>query len=265
MEVDMRKIKSVEVFALADYLLAFGLMVLAPGLARAQVDTGAISGIVQDQTAGVIPKAQVTLSNQGTGLALSTMTNSAGQYVFTPIRIGNYTVSVKYAGFKRSTHTNITVNLRQTVTVNFTLVPGQVTQTVEVSAAPPQLQTTNAEVGQVVGQRDVNDLPLNGRNYTFLAQLSAGVTVSQQDNRGEAASGTFASNGLRPAQNDYLLDGIDNNNDEVDLLNGLVPEGHHRFTIFYTGIERLASKITTAAGVDVGSIGWAVVGLEGKP
>jgi hypothetical protein len=71
-----------------------------------------------------------------------------------------------------------------------------------------------------VGAGQVNNLPLNGRNYTFLAQLSAGATKPQQDNRGEEASGTFAANGLRPAQNNYILDGVDNNNNEVDFLNG---------------------------------------------
>src|SRR5689334_21091803 len=68
--------------------------------------------------------------------------------------------------------------------------------------------------------RSVNDLPLNGRNFTFLAQLTAGVNSPQADTRGNAASGAFSANGLRPAQNNYLLDGIDNNSDTVDFLNG---------------------------------------------
>ena len=106
------------------------------------------------------------------------------------------------------------------MTVNFTLHPGSVTQTVEVSAAPPLLQTQSASTGQVVGSREINDLPLNGRNFTFLAQLSAGVTFSQADTRGLAASGSFAANGLRPAQNDYLLDGMDDNADIIDFRNG---------------------------------------------
>jgi len=72
----------------------------------------------------------------------------------------------------------------------------------------------------VVNSRNVNNLPLNGRNFTFLAQLSAGVNSPQADTRGNAASGAFAANGSRPAQNNYLLDGIDNNSDTVDFLNG---------------------------------------------
>ena len=104
--------------------------------------------------------------------------------------------------------------------VDFTLVPGAVTQTVEVIGAPPQLQTTNASVGQVADTRQINDLPLNGRNYTFLAQLAAGVTQEAPTGRGMEATGSFAANGLSTANNDYILDGIDNNNDSVDFLNG---------------------------------------------
>ena len=82
------------------------------------------------------------------------------------------------------------------------------------------LQSEDAAVGQVIGARSINNLPLNGRNFTFLAQLSAGVTYDQEDTRGLGASGSFAANGLRPAQNNYLLDGIDNNVNLVDFLNG---------------------------------------------
>src|SRR5439155_26751816 len=74
--------------------------------------------------------------------------------------------------------------------------------------------------GQVIDSKNVNDLPLNGRNFTFLAQLAAGVNSPQADTRGNAATGAFAANGLRPAQNNYMLDGIDNNSDTVDFLNG---------------------------------------------
>src|SRR5207248_9323414 len=92
--------------------------------------------------------------------------------------------------------------------------------TIEVTGAAPLLQTQDASVGQVINQKSVNDLPLNGRNFTFLAQLAPGVNSPQADTRGNAASGAFAANGLRPAQNNYLLDGIDNNSDTVDFLNG---------------------------------------------
>jgi hypothetical protein len=82
------------------------------------------------------------------------------------------------------------------------------------------MQTEEASVGQTIGQQEVNSLPLNGRNFTFLAQLGAGMQTPQADTRGNAASGAFSANGLRPAQNNYLLDGIDNNSNAVDFLNG---------------------------------------------
>ncbi len=93
-------------------------------------------------------------------------------------------------------------------------------ETVEVTTAPPALQTDGASVGQVITERSVNNLPLNGRNFTFLAQLGAGTQTPQADTRGNAASGAFSANGLRPSQNNYLLDGIDNNSNAVDFLNG---------------------------------------------
>ncbi len=111
-------------------------------------------------------------------------------------------------------------NVAQVVQANIELKPGAATETVEVNTAPPVLQTEEASVGQVIGESEVNNLPLNGRNFTFLAQLGAGMQTPQADTRGNAASGAFSANGLRPAQNNYLLDGIDNNSNAVDFLNG---------------------------------------------
>ena len=120
----------------------------------------------------------------------------------------------------RTTQKNLTLNVAQTLQVNVSLKLGAATETVEVNTAPPLLQTEEASVGQVIGAQEVNALPLNGRNFTFLAQLGAGMQTPQADTRGNAASGAFSANGLRPAQNNYLLDGIDNNSNAVDFLNG---------------------------------------------
>src|SRR6184192_3355801 len=187
---------------------------------QAQVDTGSILGTITDASGAAISGAKVTLTNEGTGAALSTTTGADGVYKFTPLKVGSYKVTASYQGFQTTTQTNIEVNVGTDVVINFNLKPGAVTQTVEVVAAVPVLQTQNASVGQVIDSRSVNDLPLNGRNFTFLAQLSAGVNTPQADTRGNAANGAFAANGLRPAQNNYLLDGIDNNSDTVDFLNG---------------------------------------------
>jgi hypothetical protein len=185
-----------------------------------QVDEGSITGTVQDSTGAVVVGAQVTLLNTDQGITLETRTNSSGGYTFSPVRQGNYTVTVTAKGFAKTTQKNLYVNVSQVLLVNVQLKLGAASETVEVTTAPPLLQTEEASVGQVVGQQEVNNLPLNGRNFTFLAQLGAGMQTPQADTRGNAASGAFSANGLRPAQNNYLLDGIDNNSDNVDFLNG---------------------------------------------
>ena len=187
---------------------------------QAQVDTGTILGTISDASGAPINGAKVTLTNEGTGAALSTTTGADGIYKFTPIRIGMYKVAASFQGFQSVIQTHIEVNVGEDVVINFGLKPGAVTETVEVIASVPVLQTQNATVGQVVDSRNVTALPLNGRNFTFLAQLSAGVNTPQADTRGNAATGAFSANGTRPAQNNYLLDGVDNNSDTVDFLNG---------------------------------------------
>jgi Carboxypeptidase regulatory-like domain/TonB dependent receptor len=187
---------------------------------HAQVDAGTILGTVADTSGAPINGAKVTLTNEGTSASLSTITGPDGSYKFTPVRIGSYKLTASFQGFQTTTQTNVAVNVGADVVINFTLKPGEVTQIVEVSASTPVLETQSGSVGQVVDTRSVNDLPLNGRNFTFLAQLAAGVNTPQADTRGNAATGAFAANGNRPAQNNYLLDGIDNNSDTVDFLNG---------------------------------------------
>ena len=176
-------------------------------------------GTVKDQTGAVIPGAKVTLTNEGTSQSIMSATSQDGSYQFSPIKIGTYTLAVEQAGFQKSSHTGITVDVQQQTKVDVTLVPGQITQTVDVTAAAPQLQTQNASVGQVANSQQINDLPLNGRNYTFLAQLAAGV-IGINGSRGMDSTGSFVANGLPTPLNNYILDGIDNNNDTVDFLNG---------------------------------------------
>ena len=195
-------------------------MFLGGRAAVAQVDTGALLGTVKDASGAVIPNAKVTLTNEGTSLTLTATTRGDGSYIFTPLKIGTYTVEAEAPGFEKGRNAGVVVNIQQQVVVDFTLVPGAVTQTVEVTSQAPLLQTQNGSVGQVVNSTAINDLPLNGRNFNFLARLTAGVTVGQEEGRSLNSNGWFAANGTRPAQNDLLLDGIDNNSDNVDFLNG---------------------------------------------
>jgi hypothetical protein len=187
---------------------------------QAQVDTGSVSGTVTDPSGAVVSGAKVTLTNEGTASSLTTATGSDGGYRFSPVRIGSYKLEVVSEGFKTASEVNVVVDVSSNVSRNIKLQTGKVSETVEVTSEAPLLQSQDASVGQVVNQKNVNDLPLNGRNFTFLAQLSAGVNTPQADTRGNAASGAFSANGLRPAQNNYMLDGIDNNSDTVDFLNG---------------------------------------------
>ncbi|MGA2429444.1 MAG: TonB-dependent receptor [Candidatus Acidiferrum sp.] len=207
-----------------NFSLRFALLlllgVILPGQIFAQIDTGAISGTIKDTSGGVVAGARVTLTNEGTGVSISTTSGSQGEYVFSPVKIGHYSLSAEFKGFEKVQQNNVTVDVQQKVLIDVALPPGQSQEVVVVNAAPPALQTQDASVGQVIEERAVNALPLNGRNFTFLAQLSAGVTQDQQDTRGLGASGSFAANGLRPAQNNYLLDGLDNNANLVDFLNG---------------------------------------------
>jgi carboxypeptidase family protein/TonB-dependent receptor-like protein len=186
----------------------------------AQVDTGSIQGTVKDASGAALAGAKVNLTSEEMGFKMSTVTGPDGGYVFSPVRIGSYTLEAEYRGFQKVERRGITVQVQQQVVVDLTPQPGQVSEVVEVKAAPVVLQTQDASVGQVVGTQAIDSLPLNGRNFVFLAQLAAGVTQGQEDTRGLGASGSFSANGLRPAQNNYLLDGIDNNVELVDFLNG---------------------------------------------
>ena len=200
-------------------ILTIGLILSILQL-QAQVDTGSITGTVTDPSGAVVSGAKVTLTNVGTAASLTTTTGSDGLYRFSPVRIGNYKLDVSAQGFKTASEVNVAVDVSSNITRNFRLQTGSVSETVEVTSTAPLLQSQDASVGQVMDTRNVNNLPLNGRNFTFLAQLSVGVNSPQADTRGNAATGAFAANGLRPAQNNYMLDGIDNNSDTVDFLNG---------------------------------------------
>ncbi len=185
-----------------------------------QVDQGSITGTVLDSSGAAVPNAEVKLLNTDQGLTLDTHTGDSGVYTFSPVRIGHYTVTVSAPGFSSTTQQNLTVTVGLDLKANIQLKAGSTSETVTVSTAPPQLQADESSVGQTIDRETVNNLPLNGRNFTFLAQLSAGVNSSQADTRGNANSGAFTANGLQPAQNNYLLDGIDNNSNAADFLNG---------------------------------------------
>ncbi|MFP5208702.1 MAG: carboxypeptidase regulatory-like domain-containing protein [Acidobacteriota bacterium] len=193
-------------------------VLLAPKYVFSQADQGSISGVVQDASGAVIPNADVTLTSTDTGLVLKTTTSSTGFYIFSPIKIGNYSVSAVAPGFSETKQEQIHVDVQARLNVPLTLHLGAVTQSVTVSTAPPLLQTESGSVGQVMSTQTINNMPLNGRNAVYVAQLAPGV-VSGVGGRG-IGTGDFTANGQRPTQNNFILDGIDNNTAVPDFLNG---------------------------------------------
>jgi hypothetical protein len=184
--------------------------------ATAQVDTGNIVGTVRDPTGAVVPDARVVVTNLATQVTQATQTNSEGQYVVLLIQVGTYSVSVEKAGFDKSIESGIKVDVQTRLQVDFTLRLGAVTQKVEVTTTAPLLDTQSANVGQVVGDRAIAELPLNGRRYDDLVFLTAGVnTVTPvMAVRGE---GLFSVDGNTSLQNNFILDGVDNNSYDENM------------------------------------------------
>ena len=193
--------------------------------AWAQVDTATVTGTVRDTTGAVLPNVTVTATEMDTGINTAVKTATDGVYVITPLKIGRYSVSAQATGFQTQTQQNVVLNVQQNQRLDFSLHVGSVSQTAEVVAAAPLLETENASLGDVVASQQVEELPLNGRRYTDLAELTSGVSkvIEGPVNGGSTptngnAGGSFAVNGMRGDQNNFILDGIDNNsNDNGDV------------------------------------------------
>ena len=191
----------------------------------AQVDTATVVGTIRDSSGAVLPNVIVTATEMDTGVKLTVNSSTDGNYVLTPLRIGRYTVSAQATGFQTEQRTNIVLDVQQNLRLDFELHVGSVAQTAEVIGQAPLLETENASMGDVVASQQVEELPLNGRRYTDLAELTSGVSKVTEGpvNGGSTptngnAGGSFAVNGTRGDQNNFILDGIDNNsNDNGDV------------------------------------------------
>src|SRR2546425_38623 len=199
-------------------LLVFVIALALSVLSFAQKDTGSIVGTVKDQTGALVANAKVTVTDVERGPALTTTTNDAGEYVAGPLRVGRYTVMVQHPGFKQAVSVPVNLDVQQRIAINVTLQVGQISEAVEVTGAAPLLETETSELGQVVDHKRVANLPLNGRNFAQLALLTAGTAPSEPGARDEGGFG-FSANGARSLQNNFLLDGVDNNSNLPDLLN----------------------------------------------
>jgi hypothetical protein len=202
-------------------LLFAWTMLFSPKAASAQIDTGGLLGVVTDPSGALIPKATVQIKNEDTGLVFTQTTKGDGTYSFTAIKIGTYTITATANGFDTQRRPHIDVAIQAQVKINLSLKPGSASDIVSVSSDQVVLQTQDASVGQVVTEAEINGLPLNGRNYTLLAQLAPGTTTTTYDSgHGEVASGSFTANGMNTVFNNYTLDGISNNNMTADFGNG---------------------------------------------
>ena len=169
--------------------------------------TGAeIGGTVTDTSGAVIPGVSVTITNVETGVARTTETNELGFFVVPLLQPGEYRVEIQQEGFRPVSQTGITLHGRDQLRLKLVMEVGAVTEEVTVSATAPLLQTANATQGHVIDNQKIVDLPLNGRDYMHLAFLStgAGPPIGGRYN-------SFSSSGMQTEQNNFVLDGVDNN------------------------------------------------------
>ncbi|MBI1356834.1 MAG: hypothetical protein GC160_21050 [Acidobacteria bacterium] len=191
-------------------LRAVAVVALFATAAVAQVESARIQGTVTDGSGAVIPGATVRFVQVETNQAQVTETDAIGFFQSVPLRIGEYRVEVEADGFKRAVRSGIVLELEQTAAIRVALEVGAVTEVVDVTADAPLLETTQATQGQVINNKRIVDMPLNGRDYIQLALLSAGATRPIG-----GRFGGFSAGGQRTTQNNYTLDGVDNNNLQI--------------------------------------------------
>lgn len=204
---------------IAARLVLMGVLILSTLSAHAQFDNGSITGTLRDTSGAVIPGATVTIRNLATGVTTTLQTNQDGTYQALALIPGTYSVEAAATGFGTAKNPSVEVHVKTRAQVDFEMKVGA-TDTVEVNAAAVALQTQSADVGNVVGTTQINDLPLNARRYADLALLEPGIfknpSVANQ------APDRFSSNGNLETQNYFALDGVDNNSGSTNLQEGSV-------------------------------------------
>jgi hypothetical protein len=194
--------------------LPFAIALVVPAVLFAQAYFGTVSGILTDSTGAVIEGAKVVLADQQKGYTFETTSDSSGRYLFRSIPPGLYSVMAEAKGFGKTLSAKFKVDINQNATTNLTLKIGSANQTVQVTGEAQAIQTQDAETGQVVNRRFINDLPLIDRQVIELVNLAPGVT-EMDDQCDVTCTGTnFVSNGSRGAQADILTDGASVTNSE---------------------------------------------------
>ena len=175
--------------------------------AWAQVSTGTVVGVVEDSSGAIVPGAEVTLKNTATGETRQTRTNDRGEFNDPFVRVGEYTVNVAASGFKAKLLSGITLRVDQTVNLRIALEVGATSETIEVTGAAPLVDSATSSLGQVIENKKILDLPLNGRNAFALGLLSGNTTPMS----GMGSNLPFIAGGGRFSANEVTLDGVDNN------------------------------------------------------
>lgn len=188
----------------------------APRL-NAQIEMGGVTGTVKDSSAASVPDAQITLTNTATNTVMTTRSTSTGTYVFQAVPAGTYRLQASHDGFETVVIDNLIVHVQQVITQDVALQVGMTRQQVTVTASAPLLEAESAAVGTDIDSKQIVNLPLNGRDWASLAQLSAGVTTASTVFSGAPGSAYFSIDGASVWQTDFRLDGIDDN---VEIYGG---------------------------------------------
>jgi hypothetical protein len=185
---------------------------LPPDPLYTQTTTATILGTIRDPSGAAISNAYVTATNEATGLRRVAVTGPLGDYVLTLLPIGRYSLTVEAAGFKKKTIEGLVLEIDQKVRVDVDLEPGEIVETITVVGATPLVRTETAEIGEVIENKRIVELPLNGRLFLQLAQLTPGVTESPRGGFGQQLSGVTGPRitvmGARESDNSFTLDGV---------------------------------------------------------
>src|SRR5450755_2762183 len=209
------------------FLIALSLLLCLAGVALAQTDTARLVGTITDASGAVVANATVAVTNTGTGRTMTVQTGGSGEYTVNALPAGKYHIEVKQTNFKTAT-ADFTLEVSQVQEISLKLETGAASTTVDVTGDVPLVDTSTSSMGEVIQGRQVTELPLNGRNFTQLALLAPGVSRGSYNGNAATASESFRNsetggaflsvNGLRPENNNFILDGVDNNDALVNTI-----------------------------------------------